>query len=60
MTPMMHHLLSEENLALYEQHLLLVDKSPATMEKYLHAVRVFAGGVHGEAIKTDGKRPAAA
>ena len=29
MTPMMHHLLSEENLALYEQHLLLEEKSPA-------------------------------
>ena len=50
MTPMMHHLLSEENLALYEQHLLLEEKSPATMEKYLHDVRVFAGWLNGEEI----------
>lgn len=50
MTPIMHHLLSAENLTQYEQHLLLEEKSPATVEKYLHDVRAFARWLHGEAV----------
>ena len=45
--------LTERNLLAYKHHLLLEERAPATVEKYLRDVRIFAGWINGKRVTKD-------
>ena len=53
MTSATHHLLSTADLRRFEQYLRLEEKSPATVEKYLHDARAFFCWLSGREIKKE-------